>query len=124
MFFLNGGTSGCGKKLSVSVVNQIFISGFQCLSCFLLLIPLSCPSSSSPQALSYAGGYGKLFMPRVIEKEIVQEDGSVVKRLDSIMTTKILIGHLVVNREAWCDCTLSFNHCYSNSYCAALKVLK
>ena len=36
-----------GKKKTVSVVNQNFFSGFQCLSCFLLLIRLSCPSSSS-----------------------------------------------------------------------------
>ncbi|XP_047457021.1 ankyrin-2b isoform X7 [Mugil cephalus] len=32
------------------------------------------------KALSYAGGFGKVLPPQVVEKEIVQEDGSVVKR--------------------------------------------
>ncbi|XP_029695546.1 ankyrin-2b isoform X19 [Takifugu rubripes] len=32
------------------------------------------------KALSYAGGFGKALVPRVVEKEIVQDDGSVVKR--------------------------------------------
>ncbi|MEQ2202468.1 hypothetical protein XENOCAPTIV_001972 [Xenoophorus captivus] len=32
------------------------------------------------QALGYAGGFGKVLLPHVVEKEIVQEDGSVVKR--------------------------------------------
>ncbi|XP_036002053.1 ankyrin-2b isoform X27 [Fundulus heteroclitus] len=32
------------------------------------------------KALSYAGGFGKVLLPHVVEKEIVQEDGSVVKR--------------------------------------------
>ncbi|KAK5623008.1 hypothetical protein CRENBAI_021157 [Crenichthys baileyi] len=32
------------------------------------------------KALGYAGGFGKVLLPHVIEKEIVQEDGSVVKR--------------------------------------------
>ncbi|XP_026186366.1 ankyrin-2b isoform X2 [Mastacembelus armatus] len=33
------------------------------------------------KALSYAGGFGKVLLPHVVEKEIVQDDGSVVKRL-------------------------------------------
>ncbi|XP_067379911.1 ankyrin-2b isoform X2 [Channa argus] len=32
------------------------------------------------KALSYAGGFGKVFLPHVVENEIVQDDGSVVKR--------------------------------------------
>ncbi|XP_068569836.1 ankyrin-2b isoform X1 [Cebidichthys violaceus] len=32
------------------------------------------------KALSYAGGFGKVLLPHVVEKEIVQDDGSVVKR--------------------------------------------
>ncbi|XP_047241905.1 ankyrin-2b isoform X3 [Girardinichthys multiradiatus] len=32
------------------------------------------------KALGYAGGFGKVLLPHVVEKEIVQEDGSVVKR--------------------------------------------
>ncbi|XP_074479722.1 ankyrin-2b isoform X23 [Sebastes fasciatus] len=32
------------------------------------------------KALSYAGGFGKVLVPHVVEKEIVQDDGSVVKR--------------------------------------------
>lgn len=35
------------------------------------------------QALSYAGGFGKVLVPHVVEREIVQADGSVVKRLES-----------------------------------------
>ncbi|XP_051284967.1 ankyrin-2b isoform X21 [Dicentrarchus labrax] len=37
------------------------------------------------KALSYAGGFGKVLLPHVVEKEIVQDDGSVVKRLGSSM---------------------------------------
>lgn len=32
------------------------------------------------QALSFAGGFGKVQLPHVVEREIVQDDGSVVKR--------------------------------------------
>ncbi|XP_028284806.1 uncharacterized protein LOC114450699 isoform X17 [Parambassis ranga] len=32
------------------------------------------------KALSYTGGFGKVLLPHVVEKEIVQDDGSVVKR--------------------------------------------
>ncbi|XP_054863970.1 ankyrin-2b isoform X27 [Amphiprion ocellaris] len=32
------------------------------------------------KALSYAGGFGKVLLPHVVEKEVVQDDGSVVKR--------------------------------------------
>ncbi|KAK2852029.1 hypothetical protein Q5P01_008305 [Channa striata] len=32
------------------------------------------------KALSYAGGLGKVLLPHVVEKEIVQDDGSVLKR--------------------------------------------
>ncbi|XP_055362828.1 ankyrin-2b isoform X20 [Betta splendens] len=32
------------------------------------------------KALSYAGGFGKVLLPHVVEREIVQEDGSVLKR--------------------------------------------
>lgn len=32
--------------------------------------------------MSYAGGFGKVLMPYIVEKEIVQDDGSVIKRLD------------------------------------------
>ncbi|XP_073330755.1 ankyrin-2b [Pagrus major] len=32
------------------------------------------------KALSYAGGFGKMLLPHVVEKEFVQDDGSVVKR--------------------------------------------
>ncbi|XP_067436529.1 ankyrin-2b isoform X2 [Thunnus thynnus] len=32
------------------------------------------------KALSYAGGFGKVLLPHLVEKEIVQDDGSVVKR--------------------------------------------
>ncbi|CAN9509792.1 unnamed protein product [Ophioblennius macclurei] len=32
------------------------------------------------KALSYAGGFGKVLLPDVAEKEVVQDDGSVVKR--------------------------------------------
>ncbi|XP_038587079.1 ankyrin-2b [Micropterus salmoides] len=32
------------------------------------------------KALSYAGGFGKVLLPHVVEKDIVQDDGSVVKR--------------------------------------------
>ncbi|CAJ1086557.1 uncharacterized protein LOC121176786 [Xyrichtys novacula] len=32
------------------------------------------------KALSYAGGFGKVLLPHVVEKEIIQDDGSVVKR--------------------------------------------
>uniref|UniRef100_A0A4W6E9F5 Ankyrin 2 n=1 Tax=Lates calcarifer TaxID=8187 RepID=A0A4W6E9F5_LATCA len=37
------------------------------------------------KALSYAGGFGKALLPHVVEKEIVQDDGSVVRRLDCRM---------------------------------------
>lgn len=46
--------------------------------------PLPLPRSPL-QALSYAGGFGKGLLPHVVEREIVQDDGSVVKRLDSSM---------------------------------------
>ncbi|XP_036968243.1 ankyrin-2b isoform X18 [Acanthopagrus latus] len=32
------------------------------------------------KALSYTGGFGKMLVPHVVEKEVVQDDGSVVKR--------------------------------------------
>ncbi|XP_048092788.1 ankyrin-2-like isoform X4 [Alosa alosa] len=32
------------------------------------------------KALSYAGGFGKVLLPHLVEKEVVKEDGSVVKR--------------------------------------------
>ncbi|KAM7377645.1 hypothetical protein PAMA_014109 [Pampus argenteus] len=32
------------------------------------------------KALGYAGGFGKVLLPQLVEKEIVQDDGSVVKR--------------------------------------------
>ncbi|XP_040886799.1 uncharacterized protein LOC121176786 [Toxotes jaculatrix] len=32
------------------------------------------------KALSYAGGFGKVLLPHVVEKEVVQDDGSVVRR--------------------------------------------
>nr|XP_015200999.1 PREDICTED: ankyrin-2 isoform X20 [Lepisosteus oculatus] len=32
------------------------------------------------QALSYAGGFGKIHLPHLVEQEIVKEDGSVIKR--------------------------------------------
>ncbi|XP_024912992.1 ankyrin-2b isoform X8 [Cynoglossus semilaevis] len=32
------------------------------------------------KALSYAGGFGKALLPHVVEKEIVQDDGSVIRR--------------------------------------------
>ncbi|KAM9406840.1 ankyrin-2-like isoform 13-T13 [Salvelinus alpinus] len=32
------------------------------------------------KALSYAGGFGKILLPHLVEKEVVKEDGSVVKR--------------------------------------------
>uniref|UniRef100_A0A8C8IJT7 Ankyrin-2-like n=1 Tax=Oncorhynchus tshawytscha TaxID=74940 RepID=A0A8C8IJT7_ONCTS len=32
------------------------------------------------KALSYAGGFGKIQLPHLVEKEVVKEDGSVVKR--------------------------------------------
>ncbi|XP_071368305.1 ankyrin-2-like [Centroberyx affinis] len=32
------------------------------------------------KALSYAGGFGKILLPHLVEKEVVQDDGSVVKR--------------------------------------------
>ncbi|XP_035482183.2 ankyrin-2b isoform X28 [Scophthalmus maximus] len=32
------------------------------------------------KALSYAGGFGKAFLPHVVEKELVQDDGCVVRR--------------------------------------------
>ncbi|XP_036406659.1 ankyrin-2b [Megalops cyprinoides] len=32
------------------------------------------------QALSYAGGFGKMDIPHLVEKEIVKEDGSVIRR--------------------------------------------
>lgn len=41
--------------------------------------------SLSPQALSYAGGFGKALLPHVVEKEIVQDDGSVIRRLEGSM---------------------------------------
>lgn len=39
------------------------------------------------QALSYAAGFGKVLLPHVVEKEMVQEDGSVVKRLGYVKTS-------------------------------------
>lgn len=76
------------------------------------------------QALSYAGGFGKMLLPHVVEKEVVQDDGSVVKRSDSSMGLCrkwpqrhwcLLRGHWAeLNMDAWCDCTLSSNYwCYS-----------
>lgn len=50
------------------------------------LIPLP-PHPLAPlplQALSYAGGFGKVSVPHVVEKEVVQDDGSVVKRLENV----------------------------------------
>ncbi|XP_048827075.1 LOW QUALITY PROTEIN: ankyrin-2-like [Brienomyrus brachyistius] len=32
------------------------------------------------QALSYVGGFGKMYLPRLVEQEIVKDDGSVIKR--------------------------------------------
>ncbi|XP_041925456.1 ankyrin-2-like isoform X8 [Alosa sapidissima] len=32
------------------------------------------------KAMSYAGGFGKVLLPHLVEKEVVKEDGSVVKR--------------------------------------------
>ncbi|KAM9717852.1 ankyrin-2b isoform 6-T6 [Menidia menidia] len=32
------------------------------------------------KALSYAGGFGKVLLPHIVERDIVQDDGSVVKR--------------------------------------------
>lgn len=37
------------------------------------------------QALSYAGGFGKIQLPHLVEKEVVKEDGSVVKRFENSM---------------------------------------
>lgn len=42
--------------------------------------------------MSYAGGFGKVLMPHIVEKEIVQDDGSVVKRLDCM---SVLCDHTV-----------------------------
>ncbi|KAG7221515.1 hypothetical protein INR49_017171 [Caranx melampygus] len=35
------------------------------------------------KALRFAGGFGKALVPHVVEKEVVQDDGSVIRRLDS-----------------------------------------
>lgn len=47
----------------------------------MVKIPFSlfCPM----QALSYAGGFGKILIPHLVEKEFVKDDGSVVKRFDN-----------------------------------------
>ncbi|KAM3591010.1 uncharacterized protein V6R79_020521 [Siganus canaliculatus] len=45
-----------------------------------LLTDLPSAREDFEKALSYAGGSGKFLVPHVVEKEIVQDDGSVVKR--------------------------------------------
>lgn len=45
--------------------------------------------ASFPQALSYFGGFRKVQIPRVVEQEILQPDGSVIRRFE---------------RQAWCLC--------------------
>lgn len=45
-----------------------------CLKCFASY--LFC----DVQALSYAGGFEKMHLPHLVEKEMVKEDGSVVRR--------------------------------------------
>lgn len=63
---------------------------FLYLMCLLsLTLPL--------QALSYAGGFGKVLLPHVVEKEMVQEDGSVVKRLGYVQycEDKLLVTAMV-----------------------------
>lgn len=64
-----------------------------------------------------------MLVPHVVEKEIVRDDGSVVKRLDSSMALCrndhwcLLKGlTAAVNKEAWRGCTLSSNHCYSPNF--------
>lgn len=45
--------------------------------------------------MSYAGGFGKVLVPHVVETELVQDDGSVIKRLDGSMGVhKYTDGHL------------------------------
>ncbi|XP_008433102.1 ankyrin-2b isoform X19 [Poecilia reticulata] len=46
----------------------------------LLSADLPSAQEDFEKALSYAGGFGKVLLPHVVEKEMVQEDGSVVKR--------------------------------------------
>ncbi|XP_049922891.1 ankyrin-2b isoform X2 [Epinephelus moara] len=50
-----------------------------------LAVDLPSARQDFEKALSYAGGFGKMLLPHVVEKEIVRDDGSVVKRLDSSM---------------------------------------
>ncbi|XP_078020975.1 ankyrin-2b isoform X7 [Epinephelus lanceolatus] len=45
-----------------------------------LAVDLPSARQDFEKALSYAGGFGKMLLPHVVEKEIVQDDGSVVKR--------------------------------------------
>ncbi|XP_078020971.1 ankyrin-2b isoform X2 [Epinephelus lanceolatus] len=46
-----------------------------------LAVDLPSARQDFEKALSYAGGFGKMLLPHVVEKEIVQDDGSVVKRV-------------------------------------------
>ncbi|KAL7375171.1 hypothetical protein ABVT39_013108 [Epinephelus coioides] len=45
-----------------------------------LAVDLPSARQDFEKALSYAGGFGKMLLPHVVEKEIVRDDGSVVKR--------------------------------------------
>uniref|UniRef100_A0AAQ4P8R6 Ankyrin 2 n=1 Tax=Gasterosteus aculeatus aculeatus TaxID=481459 RepID=A0AAQ4P8R6_GASAC len=49
-------------------------------------------------ALSYAGGFGKVLLPHVVEKAFVQDDGSVVKRSDISMGMLLLLHHVLIRK--------------------------
>lgn len=68
------------EKVSVCVEHQHHTSAAAVVHCLSVLSP---PSFSHLQALSFAGGFGKALVPHVVEKEVVQDDGSVIRRLDS-----------------------------------------
>lgn len=74
------------------------------------LLHLILPRFFPCQALSYAGGFGKVLVPHVVETELVQDDGSVVKRLDCSMALcrndhTDTNDRAFVHRAAWCDYT-------------------
>ncbi|XP_056156739.1 ankyrin-2b [Lampris incognitus] len=48
----------------------------------LLATDLPSAREDFEKALGYAGGFGKILLPHLVEKDIVQEDGSVVKRVE------------------------------------------
>lgn len=47
---------------------------------FILYLSPSVISLSYVQALSFIGGFDKVLLPHLVEKEVVKEDGSVVRR--------------------------------------------